>query len=257
MTPRHTTGLACQGLHLELGGRCLLAALDWQAHAGECWVVIGRNGAGKSTLLRTLAGLHRAHAGQVQLGGEPLAALALAERARRQAYLPQNQRDAFSCSVRSAILMARHPHRQGYWDSADDHAHASAALAALDIAHLAERDIRTLSGGERQRVAMAALLAQDTPVLLLDEPAAALDIAHQAQLMALLAQRCRDHGHTVVLVSHELNLTLNHASHALLLLEHGQWQASPVAELAADALSACLGHPLSAVSHAGRRYFLP
>ncbi len=219
--------------------------------------MIGRNGAGKSTLLRTLAGLRAAEDGRIQLAGRALADWPLAARARQLGYLPQSWRDAFACQVLDALLIARHPHRQGYWDSADDIASARAALAALDIGHLAARDIRTLSGGERQRVAVAALLTQDAPLLLLDEPAAALDIGHQAQLLALLAARCQRPGHAVMLVSHELNLTLQHASHALLLLDDGRWRALPVAELSAELLSACLGHPLLEIQRDGRRYWLP
>ena len=249
--------LDSQALTLRADGRTLLNALDWRLEAGQCWAVIGRNGAGKSTLLRTLAGLRAAEDGRIQLAGLALADWPLAARARQLGYLPQSWRDAFACQVLDALLIARHPHRQAYWDSAEDIASARAALAALDIGHLAARDIRTLSGGERQRVAMAALLTQDAPLLLLDEPAAALDIGHQAQLLALLAARCQRPGHAVMLVSHELNLTLQHASHALLLLDDGRWRALPVAELSAELLSACLGHPLLEIQRDGRRYWLP
>ena len=91
--------------------------------------------------------------------------------------------------------------------------------------HLAQRDVRTLSGGERQRVAIAALLAQDTPLLLLDEPANALDLAHQVSVMRLLARLCREQGKTVVMVGHDLNLAHSVATHALLLMGDGAWLA--------------------------------
>ena len=244
-----TTIQAC--FQLNWPGFTLDVDLELPGHGVTA--LFGHSGSGKTTLLRCIAGLERAAHGRLQVDGE------VWQDAQR--WLPVHQRPigyVFQEASLFAHLTVMGNLSYGMKRSAQAQpARLDQAIELLGISHLLTRKPDHLSGGERQRVAMAALLAQDTPVLLLDEPAAALDIAHQAQLMALLAQRCRDHGHTVVLVSHELNLTLNHASHALLLLEQGQWQAGPVAELAADALSACLGHPLSAVSHAGRRYFLP
>jgi iron complex transport system ATP-binding protein len=131
---------------------------------------------------------------------------------------------------------------------------------ALDVEGLAERDIRSLSGGERQRVAIAAVLAQDTPLLLLDEPANALDLAHQVSVMRLLADLCGGKGASkaVVMVGHDLNLAHSVASHALLLMGDGQWQAGPVAEvMTATILSRCLGHPIEIIRHGHRTMYIP
>ena len=250
--------IAAHKLILRSGARLLLADLDWQAAAGECWCVIGRNGAGKSTLLRTLAGMRAPDAGSVSLEGRALEQWPLTQLARRRAYLAQSRSDAFAYRVMETVLMARHPyHADRYWEGSDDHVAAEAALRALDVLDLAQRDVRTLSGGERQRVAIAALLAQDTPLLLLDEPANALDLAHQVSVMRLLSELCREQGKTVLMVGHDLNLAHRVASHALLLMGDGAWRAGSVAEvMQPDILSACLGHPIQSIVHAERTIFM-
>jgi iron complex transport system ATP-binding protein len=219
-------------LDLRIGDRSLVSSLNWRVEVGQCWCVIGRNGAGKSTLLRTLAGLREADGGMVMLHGQALPEWPLHELARERAYLPQGRSDAFGYRVIETVLAARHPfHDTGYWESDADYAAAYAALRALDVSALAGRDVRTLSGGERQRVAIAAMLAQDTPLLLLDEPTNALDLGHQVSVMALLEKlRCQS-SKAVVMVSHDLNLAQRVATHALLLMGDGQWQAGPVEEV--------------------------
>jgi iron complex transport system ATP-binding protein len=251
--------IATTGLTLAAGGRLLLDRLSWRAAAGENWCVIGPNGAGKSTFLRALAGLRVPDAGTVSLQGRALPAWPLQELARGRAWLPQSRGDAFAYSVLDTVLVARHPYQGGrHWEGDDDHAAATRALALLDVQHLALRDVRTLSGGERQRVAIAALLAQDTPVLLLDEPGNALDLAHQAAVTGLLARLCRDQGRVVVQTGHDLNQAYAGSTHALLLMGQGAWRAGTVAEVMEPALlSACLGHPVAAIVHGGRTIFVP
>jgi len=128
----------------------------------------------------------------------------------------------------------------------------------MEVADLAARDVRSLSGGERQRVAIAAMLAQDTPLLLLDEPANALDLAHQVSVMRLLTRLCREQGKTAVMIGHDLNLAHQAASHALLLMGDGEWLAGPVAQvMQAPVLSRYLGHPIDIVVHGTRSIFIP
>jgi iron complex transport system ATP-binding protein len=251
--------ISTHALSLRIGARPLVEQLDWAVGAGECWCVIGRNGAGKSTLLRTLAGLRPPDAGSVAIDGRPLADWPLDQLARKRAYLPQSRSDAFSYRVLETVLAARHPyHGQRYWEDSDDHAIAMAALASMEVAELAQRDVRSLSGGERQRVAIAAMLAQDTPLLLLDEPANALDLAHQVSMMRLVAKLCREQGKTAVMIGHDLNLAQQACSHALLLMGDGSWEAGAVDQvMTAPALSRYLGHPIEIVAHGGRRIFIP
>ncbi|CAN7583260.1 ABC transporter ATP-binding protein [Massilia sp. LjRoot122] len=246
-------------LDLKAGSRTLVRQLDWAARPGECWSIIGRNGAGKSTLLRTLAGLHRPDSGAVVIGGRRLDDWAPEQLARERAFLAQSRHDAFSYSVIETVLSARHPyHANRYWEGSDDHQAAMRALAAMEVAELAGRDVRTLSGGERQRVAIAALLAQDTPLLLLDEPANALDLAHQVSVMGLLAGLCREQGKIVVMIGHDLNLAYRISTHALLLMGDGRWQAGTVdATMQPALLGDYLGHPIDMIEHGGRRIFLP
>ena len=251
--------IATHNLSLKVGQRQLIADLNWQVQAGECWSVIGRNGAGKSTLLRTLAGLHAPDNGRIEIGQRALAEWPLAELARQRAFLAQSRSDAFAYSVIETVLSARHPyHSNRYWEDSDDHAIAVKALEAMEVADLAERDVRTLSGGERQRVAIAAMLAQDTPLLLLDEPANALDLAHQVSVMGLLARLCREQGKTAVMVGHDLTLAHSVSTHALLLMGDGRWLAGTTAEvMQAQILSEYLGHPIDIVQHGKRSIFIP
>ncbi|WP_394779233.1 ABC transporter ATP-binding protein [Undibacterium sp.] len=246
-------------LNVHIGKRQLVENLEWQVQPGECWCVIGRNGAGKSTLLRTLAGLRPIDAGQVNMHGKDIGAWPLAELARERSFLSQGRVDAFAYTAIETVLSARHPyHDSRYWESPEDIALAHAALQELDVADLAERDVRSLSGGERQRVAIAALLAQDAGLMLLDEPANALDLAHQVSVMQLFARLCRQQQKAVVMVSHDLNLAYSIATHALLLMGDGSWQAGFAAEvMTADRLSLCLGHPIEMFRHGEQTVFLP
>jgi iron complex transport system ATP-binding protein len=255
----HLPLFAARRLTLAVAGRTLVRDLDWQAGPGECWSIIGRNGAGKSTLLRTLAGLQAPDGGAVELRGRPLAAWPLTDLARERAYLAQSRHDAFAYTALETVLAARHPyHANRYWENSDDHLAAMDALAAMEAAHMAARDVRTLSGGERQRVAIAALLAQDTPLLLLDEPANALDLAHQVSVMGLLARLCRERDKTVVTIGHDLTLAHGISTHALLLYGDGRWRTGPVDDVMQPALLGdALGHPIDIIDHGKRRIFIP
>ncbi|MGZ5198960.1 MAG: ABC transporter ATP-binding protein [Telluria sp.] len=246
-------------LTLAAAQRVLLDRLSWQAREGENWCVIGPNGAGKSTFLRALAGVRTPDGGAIAIDGRPLGDWPLGELARTRAWLPQSRGDTFAYSVIDTVLAARHPYQGGrHWEGSEDLEAAQHALALLDVLDLAGRDVRTLSGGERQRVALAALLAQDTPVLLLDEPANALDLAHQVAVTELLARLCREQRKLVVQVVHDLNQARAGATHALLLMPGGAWHAGPVAEvMRPELLTACLGHPVAAIDHEGRTIFIP
>jgi iron complex transport system ATP-binding protein len=251
--------IATHQLTLGAGARTLVRQLDWHVKAGQFWCLIGRNGAGKSTLMRTLAGLRQPDGGSVSMQGRTLEKWPLPELARQRAYLPQSRSDAFAYSAIDTVLAARHPyHGNRFWEGSDDHAIARAALASMEVLELAQRDVRTLSGGERQRVAIAAMLAQDTPLLLLDEPANALDLAHQAGVMRVLGRLCREQGKTAIMIGHDLGHAHSASSHALLLMGDGEWQAGPVDEVMhGPTLSRYLGHPIEVIPHGSRRLFIP
>ncbi len=251
--------LEARNLTIVAGSRVLLRHLDWTVSAGQCWCVIGRNGAGKTTLLRHLAGLAQPQSGSILIRQREVSDWSLTDLARVRSFLPQGRNDAFAYRAIDTVLAARHPYHDGqYWESAADRESALTAMAALDVADLAERDVRSLSGGERQRVALAAQLAQDAQCMLLDEPATGLDLSHQIGVMRLIALRCAEQGKAVVLTSHDLNLAVRYATHALLIMPDGEWLAGPAQQtMQSDTLSRCLDYPLQAVEHAGQTLFLP
>lgn len=227
--------LTIDRLHLASGARTLVRSLDAQLCAGALWCVAGPNGAGKTTLLRTLAGLAAPAGGQLALHGRPLREWPLEALARERALLTQSLVDPFGVSVFESVLLGRHPYlgRWG-WERPEDRLAAMAALEELGLAELATRPISALSGGERQRVALAALLAQDAPLMLLDEPLAHLDLRHQLECLRLLRARASDGGNggaLVILSCHDLNLARAFASHALLLDGRGGVELGPVRDV--------------------------
>lgn len=250
--------LRAEGLRLKAGARVLVDGLDLCVRPGEVWAVLGPNGSGKTTLLHTLAGLQAPAAGRVQLAGRPLAAWPAGEAACLRGLLPQVLADAFGATVLELVLIGRHPHLARWaWEGPEDEAIARAALAAVDLAGFEARDVLTLSGGERQRVGLAALLAQDPLLLLLDEPLAHLDLHHQLTVLAHLRQRACAANQAVVLAVHDLNLAHRFASHALVLSAGGH-HAGPVAEVMTEAvLGAAFGHALQRVQAAGHSLFVP
>jgi ABC-type cobalamin/Fe3+-siderophores transport system ATPase subunit len=199
--------LAAQGLAWHPRGVPVLGPLDLAVEAGECLAILGPNGAGKSTLLRLLAGLLEATAGQRLLDGHPYAELSRRALARRIAYVPQVRPARVPLSVRELVLQGRYPHRSPLaWAlSAADYEAVERALERTGTSRLAERPLDELSGGERQAVYIAAALAQESAVLILDEPTTFLDAAHQRDVCSLLLRLHREGGQTIVLATHDLN----------------------------------------------------
>lgn len=238
--------LELTGLTAHYGDFQALFGVDLTLDAGQTLAIIGANGAGKTTLISTLAGLRESAAGHVEVDGVALRDWQPVRLAQRRALMPQDVRDAFSASVLDTVLLNRYPHLAGWgWESADDRAAAHAALAMLGLETFAARDVLSLSGGERQRVALAAVLCQDAPLLLLDEPLAHLDLHHQIACLEALAHWVNSGSRTVVFSCHDLNLARRYATHALLLDGRGGCFAGPVLDvLTAERASAAFGHPL-------------
>lgn len=251
--------LSARGLDVSVAGRALCTGLDLDVRPGELLAIVGRNGIGKSTLLTTLSGLRPPAAGTLTLDGRALADWPARELAKRRALLAQSQEDHFASTVLDTVLVGRHPHIGRWADESDaDVDIALAALAAVALRGFELREVRTLSGGERQRVAIAALLAQQAPVCLLDEPVTHLDLDYQIETLDLFARLARDEGRAVVAVLHDLNQVLRFADRALLLTGGGQWVCGPVDEvLQAEVLSRAFCHPLKELRDDGRRYFVP
>jgi iron complex transport system ATP-binding protein len=199
------------------GRRAVLRDVSFAIAPGELVALCGPNGAGKSTLLRLLLGLHAPSAGRVTLAGTPVTALSRREIARHAALLPQDAPADVPLSVREAVALGRLPHlgRLRPETTADVEAVAR-ALAATDTTALAERPLAELSGGERHRVHLARALAQEAPLLLLDEPIAGLDVAHQLAAMDLLRATVEG-GRAVVVALHDLALAARRCDRMLLL----------------------------------------
>jgi ABC-type cobalamin/Fe3+-siderophores transport system ATPase subunit len=211
MSPREPL-VAARGLSYRVpggaGGRAILEPLDLDVHGGECLAVVGPNGAGKTTLLRLLTGLLRPASGTLSCAGQPFARLSRRELARRIAYVPQIRPARVPLAVEEVVLLGRYPHLSPLQlaPRTADFAAVEDALRRVGILELRGRPVDELSGGERQAVFIAAALAQEARLLVLDEPTMHLDARHQQQLAALLLRLKGDGTRTVVLASHDLNL---------------------------------------------------
>lgn len=217
------TSLSARGVRVVRNGALLLDGVDLDVQAGELVAVLGPNGAGKSTLLGALAGDFTLAGGVISINGKPLVEYSPRDLARARAVLPQQITISFPFSVREIVAMGRGP-----WQDDNDDIVIEAAMQRMDVASLSSRTYQTLSVGEQARVSMARVLAQDTPLLLLDEPTAVLDIGQQERFLAI-ARALVDEGRAVVAVLHDLNVAMRYATRVLVLHE-GRCVASGLPE---------------------------
>jgi iron complex transport system ATP-binding protein len=221
--------LDVRGAGWQIEGRRILGDVSFSVAPGEFVALVGRNGAGKSTLLDLIARLRRLSEGEIRIEDRPLPDWPARTLARTLVHLPQMMRAEVAFSVEELVLMGRYPHAQGWMESADDREAAEAAMERCGCTQFRHRRLSTLSGGERQRVLLAACLAQEPRLLLLDEPATFLDVEQQLQCFLMLREEAA-RGAACIAVTHDINLALTFCSR-LLVLSDGRL----VADLPADA----------------------
>ncbi|KTT31620.1 iron-dicitrate transporter ATP-binding subunit [Pseudomonas oryzihabitans] len=226
MNDAPSSRLRADRLTLGYGRKLIAEDLSLTIPDGELTVIIGPNGCGKSTLLRTLSRLLAPSSGQVWLDGQVIQSYRTKEVARRLGLLPQSSQAPGDICVRDLVARGRYPHQSLFGGvRADDERAVTQAMQATGVFELADRAVDTLSGGQRQRVWIAMALAQETPLLLLDEPTTWLDITHQIDLLELLQDLNRQQGHTLVMVLHDLNHACRYATH-LVAMRGGKVLAS-------------------------------
>ncbi|WP_141389801.1 ABC transporter ATP-binding protein [Cellulosimicrobium cellulans] len=210
--------LHAEGITVGYDDRVISSDLDVSIPDGSFTVIVGPNACGKSTLLRALSRLLKPTQGQVVLDGRSISSIPAKEVARRLGLLPQTSIAPEGITVADLVARGRYPHQKllRQW-SREDEAAVVGALAATGTTELSGRLVDELSGGQRQRVWVAMVLAQETPILLLDEPTTFLDIAHQIELLELCADLNRDRGHTLVAVLHDLNHACRYATHLIAM----------------------------------------
>lgn len=221
-----------RGLTLEYGRHVVIDALDVDIPAAQITVLVGSNGCGKSTLLKALARLLKPAQGTVILNGADIQRKPTAQVARELAVLPQTPVAPEGLTVDQLVRMGRYPHQTWLqqWSRADQDA-VTAILQATDLYALKDRGVDSLSGGQRQRAWIAMTLAQDTDILLLDEPTTYLDLAHQIEVLDLLEALNADHGKTIVMVLHDLNLAARYAHHMIALHDRAIFAQGPPARI--------------------------
>ncbi len=226
MSASDAATLRVDRLTVRYGGRTALADVSLSARSGELVALTGPNGSGKSTLLRAVMGLIAPQGGSVRVEGANVPELGLIERARRVAWAPQEEPVGENVSILEYVRFGRHPHLAPFANEGPaDHAAVERALRRVDFWEERSRGVAELSGGERQRVRLARVLAQETPLLLLDEPTAFLDIGHQLDALERVHTIARQERRCAVVALHDLNLAARFADR-IVVLSHGRCVAS-------------------------------
>jgi len=231
-----TTAIDIHKVGHAYGDHIVLQDLSFSIASGDFFIVIGPNGSGKTTLMKIIANIITPRQGRLAVLGRPLATYSRKELARKVAFVPQLPALDFPFTVMEAVLMGRSPHLGLLgWEEEKDVEIARKSVAFTQIEHLAGRKLNELSGGERQRVFIARALCQQPQIILLDEPTASLDLAHQIRIMDLMESLRKEQNITIVMVSHDVNLAAMYARR-LLLLHQGR--------------IATMGHPREVLDYA-------
>jgi iron complex transport system ATP-binding protein len=219
--PRRDVGVSCRGVEVGFDGAAVVRGIDLEVAAGGWLGIIGPNGAGKTTLLRALAGLVE-HSGVVTVGADTVSGGVVSPRSRARlvGFVPQDPVVPPGLGVLDYVMLGRAPHQAfGFAATSEDQLLVWAVLQRLELEDFAGRSVDTLSGGERQRVVVARALAQESPVLLLDEPTSSLDVGHQIEVLELLDEIRVERGLTVVTTMHDLDLAAQFAETVALVAD--------------------------------------
>ncbi|NTF46255.1 ABC transporter ATP-binding protein [Rhizobium rhizogenes] len=251
MTDNSASRLRAEKISVGYSGATVLKEVDLAIPDGGITALIGANGSGKSTLLRTLARIIQPSAGAIYLDGKSIASMPGRAIAQTLALLPQSPVSPEGLTVRQLCRFGRHPHK-GMLSrpSRHDEEIVEQALASTGLLDLSERELDRLSGGQRQRAWIAMALAQETPLLLLDEPTTYLDIAHQLEVLDLLRTLNADQRRTIVMVVHDLNHAAQYADHLVAVADGGiHAVGSPARLLTPDLIRTVFGIEAMVIPH--------
>lgn len=242
------TGIVADGVHVRLGGREVVREVSLHVPPGTLMALVGPNGCGKSTLLSVVAGLRTPEHGTVHIDGLDVSSVAARELARHRSFVTQHNRTDTPFTVADVIEMGRYP-----WlrtpSAVQSREIIESAIRACDLTEILHRPFAQLSGGQQARVSLARALAQRAPVMLLDEPTAALDIHHQEAVLDIL-RGARDSGTAVLLVVHDLSLAAAYADRVAVMKQGRILAVGPVREvMTAERLSEAYDHPVEIWDH--------
>lgn len=212
--------VSVDSITVQAGQKKILDRLSCEVGDNEFLVIIGPNGAGKTTLLKSICGLTKVHSGNISIYEKKIESFARRKLAATMALVPQNMHMEFAFTVEETVLMGRYPYLGMFeQEKKEDYEIALQAMEFTQVDHLALHNLEQLSGGERQRVMIARSICQQPKIMLLDEPTAALDPAHQLSIMKLMQRLGKEKNTTIIMVSHDLNLAAMFATRILLLKE--------------------------------------
>lgn len=249
-------GIEAHGVSVVLGGATVVDDVSLRVEPGELVALVGPNGCGKSTLLSALSGLRQPASGHIHIGGDDVATISHVELARRRCLVTQSNRADTPFTVAEVVAMGRYP-----WlrtpQAAQSPALIADAIERCDLDDLVQRGFGQLSGGQQARVSLARAIAQHTPVMMLDEPTAALDIAHQEQVLGILCEH-RDAGAAILLVVHDLTLAAAYADRVAVMKAGHLLAFGPTREvMTSELLSQTYDHPVEIFERDDRLVVLP
>lgn len=219
------TSVQLNDIHVTIDQKSIIQGLSGLIKSGTFLGLIGPNGSGKTTLLKTIATILPLQAGEILIAGKNIYAYPPKKRAQLMSYVPQETNVSFDFQAKEVVMMGRHVHQSFFGGETElDRKKVEWALDRTETTHLANHSILSLSSGQRQLMMIAKALAQDTPIMLLDEPISALDIYHQLHILSLLKKLAKE-GKTIIIVLHDLNLAARYCDD-LILLKNGEIQVS-------------------------------